>query len=352
MRHRPIALSSSAPFALALLALAAVGCDDVTDPDSGGVATLTLDAADTWAFARFDGEDALPADPEDPTTSTEWDLAFYATAVMLNGGAAGPGGVEGYCLCANFEVSDGTIMGLTAASQLGAFEAVSLADLPTDEGAWQADVLSPAIEGWWLYSGPPNHTISAVPEAVWYVRTASGTAYAKLHVTDITDAAMAHAGTVTLEWALQPTKGAAFEETETLAVDLSTGPVYLDLETASPVTSTDDWDLWLEGYTIRVNGGVSGNGQAGAGYTDTPFEDIEDASAAPDVAYAGDAFGGVFDEFPWFRYNLTGSDHQIWPTYDVYLLRKGEDVYKVQVTSYYGPAAQPRQITFRYQRLQ
>jgi hypothetical protein len=64
--------------------------------------------------------------------------------------------------------------------------------------------------------------------------------------------------------------------------------------------------------------------------------------------YRGDAFGGVFDEHRWYRYNLTGTDHQIWPTYDVYLIRRGTEVYKVQLVSYYDATGDSRHITFRY----
>ena len=59
----------------------------------------------------------------------------------------------------------------------------------------------------------------------------------------------------------------------------------------------------------------------------------------------------VFDEKRWFRYNVTGTDHQVWPTYDVYLLRRGGSVHKVQVIGYYGPAGEARRISFRYVRL-
>jgi hypothetical protein len=51
---------------------------------------------------------------------------------------------------------------------------------------------------------------------------------------------------------------------------------------------------------------------------------------------------------PWYRYNITGTDNQIWPTYDVYLVRRGSDVYKVQLVGYYDAGGRSRQITVRY----
>jgi hypothetical protein len=185
---------------------------------------------------------------------------------------------------------------------------------------------------------------------VWKVRTASGDAYAKLHVTGIADADPDHAGSVTFEFALQPSAGAPFEPTRSATVDLAAGAVHFDLESASVVSANDDWDLLFDGYDIRVNGGVSGSGSAGASLAGEPFDAITDAGDLTSSHYRGDAFGGVFDETPWYRYNLEGN-HQIWPTYDVYLIRRGESVYKVQLTSYYGPTGDSRQITFRYARL-
>lgn len=129
-------------------------------------------------------------------------------------------------------------------------------------------------------------------------------------------------------------------------VDLSSGEaVYFDLATGAE-SDASDWDLRFEGYTIRVNGGVSGSGQAGAVLVDEAFDAIDDASDMG-RGYLADAFAGVFGEHPWYRYNLN-NNHQIWPTYDVYLIQSGDRVYKVQLIGYYDATGKDRQITFRY----
>ena len=51
------------------------------------------------------------------------------------------------------------------------------------------------------------------------------------------------------------------------------------------------------------------------------------------------------------RYNITGTDNQIWPTFNVYLVRRAGVLFKVQLVNYYGPTGATRQITLRYQRL-
>jgi hypothetical protein len=83
------------------------------------------------------------------------------------------------------------------------------------------------------------------------------------------------------------------------------------------------------------------------------FEQIDAAYAAtaPPQAYRRDAFSGVFAQQPWYRYNITGTDNQIWPTFNVYLIKRGNEVYKVQLIGYYGPAGEPRILTMRYARL-
>ena len=318
-------------------------------PDEPDISTFTVNASDTWAFVAFDGELVTLVSVADPAASIAWDIGFYGTSVMLNGGGAGPSDVRGYCICPNDGASDEQVMELSAEGELAAFDAISAADVPSDEDAWVSDSLQPSIDEWYSYD-LATHTISAAPDRVWYVRTASGDAFAKLHVIDIANSARDHAGQVTVEFAVQPSAGAEFEPAQMVVVDVSTGAVDLDLETGSIVEDSDDWDLRLLGYEIRVNGGVSGEGQAGAVLAGEEFEAITDASNAPASVYAADKFGGVFAEHRWYRYNIEGN-HQIWPTFDVFLIQTGDDVHKIQLINYYGPTGDSRQITFRYERL-
>lgn len=326
--------------------VAACSDDDPVGPGAGEqVATLTVDAND-WTYVSL-GDPSRVVTVSDPAKSTAWDLAFHATSVTLNGGAAGPGGVVGYCVCQNASATDSEIAAMTPESELRDFLDVGVADLPADEAAWRSDALVPVISGWYAYDFA-THTVSALPEKVWKLRTAEGDSYAKFHVTAIEGAARGHAGRVTFEYAVQSGRGEAMGPTRTETVDLSSGAVYFDL-VDGVVSNDSDWDLRFEGYTIQVNGGVSGPGQAGAVIVDEPFDAITDASDLEGL-YRGDVYGGVFDAHRWYRYDLRGN-HQIWPTYDVYLIRRGDEVYKVQLTSYYSATGDSRHITFRYARL-
>jgi hypothetical protein len=333
------------------LALPACSDDDITDPEErpDGPAEILVDASQDWAYITL-GDEAREVTVANPASSTEWDIAFFATSVMVNGGAAGPGGVVAHCLCANAGLTDAQVGALTAEAGLAAFEAVTAEDIPSDPGAWEGDALVPALQGWYAYN-PTTHVVTANPDRVWKLRTANGQSYAKLHVTAIEGATQAAMGRVTLEYAVQPAKGAAMGEAQTATVDVSAGArVYFSL-TRGEVSDASEWDLLFEGWTIRLNGGVSGGGAAGAVVVDEPFDGIADASDMGTL-YQSDRFGGAFASHPWYRYNITGQDHQIWPTYDVYLVKRGSAVYKVQLISYYEPTTgASRHVTMRYARL-
>lgn len=333
---------------LGLAALTLTGCEDsLTEPgQEEEVATLTVDAVSDWSFVAL-GEPArqLTGDVRD---SDAWDIAFFASSVMLNGGDSGSAGVVGHCICQNANATAAQIMAMTPRSELGAFEAVSAEHIPTDEAAWISDGLVPSITGWYRYD-VSTHAISAVPERVWKVRTADGNSFAKLRISDIEGASRTNAGKVTLHFATQASAGAPMSTHQTLVVDLSgDAEVYIDLKKGE-LSDASSWDLLLEGYTIRLNSGVSGSGRAGATLVNEDFAAIDDASDLSDTHYRADGYGGVFDEHSWYRYDP--KDHQIWPSYDVYLIRRGDVVYKVQIVGYYNAQGDARHVTFRYARL-
>lgn len=58
----------------------------------------------------------------------------------------------------------------------------------------------------------------------------------------------------------------------------------------------------------------------------------------------------TFTTNPWYKYNLINTNY-IHPTFQVYLIKAGTTVYKLQIINYYDAAAASRNITFRYERL-
>lgn len=325
--------------------LAFAACDDNNDPVGPGdedPGTLTVAARTGWTYVDL-GENASVVQVSDPTSSSAWDIAFFATGVMLNGGAAGPAGVEGVCLCQNDGATDEQILAMTPDSELADFEAVTAANIPADENDWLSDALAPALVDWWSYDFA-THTVTPVTDNSWIVRTAGGDEFVKLRIAGMQGASQQGPGEVTLEVATW--QGDDYGATRSITLDATAGAVSVDLLTGT--VNGDGWDLRLEGYTFHVNGGVSGDGNAAVLNAGTPFADTPGADEAPASVFATDEFGGVFDEHPWYRYDLQGN-HQIWPNYNVYLVRSGGDVFKVQLISYYNPSdGADRHITFRY----
>ena len=338
--HPPIR-ATAVPLLLALIA-SACSSDDLSAPPEPTESTLTVDASAGWAFASIADERVVSV--SDPAASADWDIGFNATSVMLNGGAAGPGGVVGYCLCQNAGASTADIIAMTAESELADFDAVSAADIPP-ESSFESEALQPAIQGWFTGTGA---TAVAASDQAWLLRLQDGTSYAKLRVTALGEPTAAHAGQVTLEYAVQSTAEAAFGATQTVTLDAASA-TGLDLNSGSVTPAAGEWDLSLEGFTLRTNSGVSGSGAVGATPSPEPFEVVTTA-AVDSRAYQADRFAGVFGSHPWYQYNLTG-ENLIHPSFDVYLIKRGADVYKVQLIDYYSTAGEPRNISIRYARL-
>lgn len=122
-----------------------------------------------------------------------------------------------------------------------------------------------------------------------------------------------------------------------------------------------DWTLGLWQTSVFVNGddGVvaycvcqnanASDAEVQAMTAATELADFDAVTAAqiPSTGWSESAF----DTNRWYRYNLTGQDHQIWPTFDVYLVRQGAAVFKLQILNYYNAAGEPRHVTFRYSML-
>lgn len=351
MRSHRVPRGSARLLAMSLIVIASACTEnDPAAPVVPVTKSITVDASAASAYLAIDTL-ATTVAVATPGSSDAWDMSFLATGVTLNGGAAGPGGVEGFCLCANAAATNGELAAMTPENQAAAFEAVTAADIPA--AGFTSESLDPVINGWFSGSGA---AATPVTSRSFILRKAPGGSVilAKLQVTAISGATAAAPGQVTFQYAIQPSAGAAFGATQTSTVNVTAGtPVYFDLG-ASAVSTSAAWDIAFDGWAIRTNGGVSGTAGVGAVPDNvTAFASIDAAYAgsAPAQAYRSDRFAGVFGQNAWYRYNITGTDNQIWPTFDVYLVRRGSAVYKVQLTGYYSAAGAPRNITIRYARL-
>jgi hypothetical protein len=340
-----IVRSAVRPLAAALVVtgLAACSSDDVVSPPTRAEGEFTVDASSRWVYVNL-GDSAVVTPSPSAAQSTDWDIAFFGTNVTLNGGDAGPGGVTGFCVCQNAQATNAQVLGMTPESEVADFDAITA--VPAG-AAFVSDVATPAVTGWFSGTGA---AATADPSKTFLVRLADSLAYAKVRVTSITNATATSAGRVTLEYSVQTSPTAALGTTRTLTVDLAGGAQSVDLNTGTVTTSATDWDLRLSGFTIRVNGGVSGPGKGGAATETASFESITTAKTA-DQAYRTDVYAGVFGTQRFYRYNISG-DNRISPTFDVYLIKRGAAVYKLQIVNYYNATGQSRHITFRYEQIE
>lgn len=346
--HRRFPLRASL---LLALVLAAAACDEdaVNAPLVPVTREITVDANSRVYLSLDDTARVVPV--TDPATSSAWDLSFLATTVTVNGGAAGPGGAGGFCVCQNGNPTTTELQAMTPASELADFEAVEASAIPASE-QFITDQLAPAVSGWYSGSGA---TAAVVAGRSFIIRRVSATTtLAKMRVVSFSGATATSPGSITIEYAVQSAPGQPFGSDQQATIAVGASPVRFDFETGAVTTSSTDWELTFEGWHIRTNGGVSGTGGMSAvPDNSTPYASITAsyAGSVPAQAYRSDGFSGVFQASPWYRYNITGTDNQIWPTFQVYLLRRGTEVFKVQLTGYYGSNGAPRQITVRYARL-
>ncbi len=319
---------------------------------SPGVSEVQVDASTATQYVQL-GDTIKTVNVASAATSTGWDLSFFATTVALNSGPAGPGGVSGFCLCGNESVSNARIQTLTAAGERAAFDAITASSIPA-ESQFLNESLNARISGWFTGTGAAAQANSARTFVVIRSRVLPIPLYGKFRVTNITGATATSAGGVTFEYTMQAVSNGTLPEVRTATVTVGATPVYFDLVGGAVSSAAGTWDIRFEGFLIRANSGASGgSGHLVAPPQDAPFGSLDLAAlrALPNSVFGQDALGGPFGARPWYKYNVTGTDLQIWPNFNVYLVKKGTAVYKVQLTGYYDVAGKARVISVRSARL-
>ncbi len=334
---------------LGLVTVAFVGCGDDNSPTGGTTTTsgttttwnstgqyfvTTVDAtsSDEFAMFSFAGHDTLiPVSEYDDRYATDsyatadlWDIAFRREVIKLNGGSS--------------TTNNGDVVG----ASLGVvnFDTISIADTAGVE--WMADAINYFIDNWYTYN-PLTHVLSA-NQYVWSMVDAGGVNYLKFRVDSMVGAgAPPSMGTIYLTYFYQSTPNSMdlSGTTSSGIVNVGSTSGYFDFSTgsqvtpASPTTSTD-WDIKFENYEIKQNSGPNGSGKCSAfpayGELTTP--------TAIDSFVAQPAGAPTFPDIPqsvltdWYSYNP--DNHQLTSLSEVYLIKTGGSVYKLQITSYYA----------------
>jgi hypothetical protein len=341
--------------AVLLLGIAVAACEEeITDPgDDIEAGELTLDASSVANFAYAslaDGGSVVT--PADPATSTEWHIAFRRYTAKLNGGVAGPGDVAGYNMLTNAAATAEEVLAFTMADADAVWEAVTIADVAG--ATFEEDHISEDEGGVWFRFDVGANNLVANPAAVWKVRESDG-GYAVFRVSVLTMSGD-DPQSVSIEYRHQADAAGTLGSLGTVTADLTTGAKSIDFGTGAAVTPSGcNWDISVTPeFTIDFNGDCD----AGSFPLDTSesFNGLTTASGAPEYGEFLAVLSGAFpatigDATGLFWYSIAG-DNRLSPTYNVFLVRVGTDVYKVQVLSYYSTTGVSGFPTFRFELLE
>lgn len=146
-----------------------LGCEaeNMVDPDLPApeaplkVFQFTTPLADS-AFIYFSFDKGDTVNIANPANSLEWDVGFKRTTIVVNSGTSGPGnGGAGWLEGVNFEDVTTVPEGFEFAIDDTNNTSGSSLAIPTGSG-----------NGWYTYTGPPNHWILAIEDRVFLFRTA------------------------------------------------------------------------------------------------------------------------------------------------------------------------------------
>ena len=171
---------------------------------------LTVDATDRENWAYINLTEGETVDIADAATSMAWDLGFKRTEVIANGGVSGPRKIGALALAD-----------------------ISLEDvLEAPEGEYVSDTEQIATfargDGWYTYTGPPNHWVLPNPKVYILRISEASTAesegsyyYAKVRFVGYyeNNENKEGSGYVTIEYVLQDNGTRAFVESEPTSVD-------------------------------------------------------------------------------------------------------------------------------------
>ena len=313
----------------------------VIDATAGGA--FSTEHHDFTYFSFETGEAVVLTDVE-AASSEAWHIAFKRSEIKLNGGISGPGDVMGVDLHGAEDVVPEE-----------SFGTVTAADVPV-AGDFIADGPAYAISEWYSYD-TSTHTMT-VPGNAYELSTAEGR-FAKFVVDGMEGAGRSDAGRIAFRWVVG--EGTDLSgEVRSATADVSGGQeVYFSLASGEAVSPADpansmEWDLHFSGYVIRVNGGISGPGMAGAFPAYQTGQAFDEITRAMGFGYFADRAGSAFssETGEWYSYDST--THLLSTRNHVYVIDTGEGLYKMQLLNYYQEvegAPVSGFITFRWQPL-
>jgi len=327
----------------ALSLLLAVGCSDnkptnsnnppqntsTTEWNDAGYWVTTIDAtsSDRFVYYSLTSRDTVSLTDQQAESSTEWSIGFERSAIILNGGVSGMGGVAGVDLAAigNADSTD--------------FTGFSDPSIITDND-WVSDSYDLVVDDWYSYN-PISHMLD-LTQYVYIMKDAAGN-YVKFQVIGMEGNGMPpNMGTVSIQYDYAGATPDFPGTPDTISFDGSGGgPIYVDFSAGMTTTPADpqnslDWDILFDAYEIHQNNTIFGMGSAGAYPVwgdQTDPTDFNETMSAPPVAqaYFPDQLGSVMTDW----YNYDGNTHTLTSKGHVYVIKSGTAYYKLSIVTYY-----------------
>lgn len=333
------------PYAVAVVAAitALSACESeavIPGPDEPGPTNqITVDATAANDFVHLDLSTGQIVNVASSSTSSDWDIAVRRYEIRINGGPHGPGGASATTVVDNAQLPVATILGFDPENRLPQFDEVDASDIPA-AGVFASSILVEDLNGWF---SPAGQSIVANPAKAWKLRLATG-GHALFRVAAITVEGRALTG-LTLEYRVQ--QGASLGPVETMTVPAGPvgNPTRISFASGGAVTTSGcTWDIDITvALAMKVNaaGCDAGTYPVPAG---TAFTAVATAADAPQyVGYLAAVSGPIpysiaAADGPPFIHGIDATNpNRLIPSYNVYLVRKGGAVYKVQFVSYYNP---------------
>lgn len=349
---------------VSVLGLALAGCgggsdNSISDTTSANDSELPESVQQVVVDARSGTAYLNLATGTTVAETDNWHLAFNRYSAMLNGGVSGSGSVVGALGDAqeSFYSEDGAPIASVFLNATADSELEHLLDEFPEPDSWQQDGDVLAFGDAWSSYDFATGQISQVDGIGYLVRSNTGNSYARMRVKSFDFPTRSGNGIqdFELEFSVQAAGTVQLGATTvsfTPPEDYEGGDACFDFDAGVGVDCTSaDWDV-LVGFSdrswyLKTNSGPSGPGLGGAlgpidweelsSYTSAT---VDSTGASLVMAYASDTTGGVFTDYSWYEYNMSGA-HKLWPNYRVYLIKADEDnpssqVYAVQIINYYG----------------
>lgn len=310
------------------------------------VGPINASSTDTLVYFSFASGTTVPR-------TADWDLAFRRFELRLSSPAIGGSAnrtVLGVGLDNNKNATNDQVLAFTPANTRDAFDAVRADQIPADS-VFVAERLSENRQGLFTFGGIPT----ANAANYWKLRLADGS-FALMRATRIRFTPQFQVDTLYLETRLQT--GSTVGAAQTLALTPQSQVRSINVRTNSVVTPNGcNWDFSFNpaANQLAITLNTACNVGSYPGPASPTFANATTANDAPQYAeflsqLVGPIPNSVFDTSAPFRYNLAGND-RLHASFNTYLVKTGERVYKLQVTDYYSDIGAAGFPTIRYARI-